>query len=129
MIEKYIEIFMNDFSLFGLSFDFCLNNLALVLQRFEEISLVLNWEKCHFMVQKGIVLGYKISGKGIIEVDQAKVEIITKLPPPISMKLVRGFLGHAGFHRWFIIAKPLSNLSVKDTSFKVLMNACGLLTL
>ena len=50
MVEKYIEIFMDDFSVFGSSLDSCLNNLALVLQRCEETNFVLNWEKCHFMV-------------------------------------------------------------------------------
>ena len=87
---------MDDFSVFGSSFDSCLNNLALVLQRCEETNLVLNWEKCHFMMLEGIVLGHKISRNGI-EVDRAKVEVIAKLPLPTSVKLVRGFLGHAGF--------------------------------
>jgi len=73
------------------------------------------------MVQEGIVLGHKISQNGI-EVDRAKVEVIAKLPPPTSVKLVRGFLGHAGFYRRFIkdfskIAKPLSNLLEKDAPF------------
>ncbi|XP_056161225.1 uncharacterized protein LOC130135637 [Syzygium oleosum] len=121
MMEKYIEIFMDDFSVFGSSFDSCLNNLALVLQRCEETNLVLNWEKCHFMVQEGIVLGHKISIRGI-EVDRAKIEVISKLPPPTSVKLVRGFLGHAGFYRRFIkdfskIARPLSKLLEKDSKF------------
>jgi len=121
IVEKYIEIFMNDFSVFGLSFDSCLNNLVLVLQRCEETKLVLNWEKCHFMVQEGIVLEYKISQNGI-KVDQAKVEVIAKLPPPTSMKLLRGFLVHVGFYRRFIkdflkIAKRLSNLLEKYAPF------------
>ena len=50
MVEKCIEVFMDDFSVFGLSFDCCLSNLERVLQRCEESNLVLNWEKCHFMV-------------------------------------------------------------------------------
>ncbi|RVW91378.1 Retrovirus-related Pol polyprotein from transposon 17.6 [Vitis vinifera] len=61
-------------------------------------DLVLNWEKCHFMVQQGIVLSHIISKKGI-EVDKAKVELIIKLPPPTTVKGVRQFLGHAGFYR------------------------------
>nr|XP_025616816.1 uncharacterized protein K02A2.6-like [Arachis hypogaea] len=73
------------------------------------------------MVPEGIVLGHKISRKGI-EVDKAKVEIIEKLPLPTSVKAVRSFLGHAGFYRRFIkdfskIAKPLSNLLVVDNPF------------
>ena len=114
MVEKTIEIFMDDFSVMGNSFDNCLENLRAVLARCEETNLVLNWEKCHFMVQEGIVLGHRISARGI-EVDKAKIEAIEKLPPPSSVKGIRSFLGHAGFYRWFIkdfsqIAKPLSNL-------------------
>ena len=65
MVEKCIEVFMDEFSVFGLSFDSCLANLERVLQRCEETNLVLNWEKCHFMVQEGIVLGHIIFVKGI----------------------------------------------------------------
>ncbi|XP_072088094.1 uncharacterized protein [Arachis hypogaea] len=121
MVEKFLEVFMDDFSVFGDSFSSCLNHLALVLKRCQETNLVLNWEKCHFMVTEGIVLGHKISNKGI-EVDQAKVEVIEKLPPPANVKAIRSFLGHAGFYRRFIkdfskIAKPLSNLLAADTPF------------
>ncbi|KAJ4700581.1 Retrovirus-related Pol polyprotein [Melia azedarach] len=121
MVERFIEVFMDDFSVFGSSFDNCLNNLALVLQRCEQTNLVLNWEKCHFMVQEGIVLGHRISVKGI-EVDRAKIEVIEKLPPPTSVKAVRSFLGHAGFYQRFIkdfskISKPLCNLLIKDIPF------------
>ena len=122
MVEKTIEIFMDDFSVMGNSFDNCLENLRVVLARCEETNLVLNWEKCHFMVQKGIVLGHRISARGI-EVDKAKIEAIEKLPPPSSVKGIRSFLGHAGFYRRFIkdfsqIAKPLSNLIVHGIPFE-----------
>ena len=122
-VEKFIQIFMDDFSVFDPSFDMCLTNLSQVLQRCEETNLVLNWEKCHFMVQEGVVLGHKISSRGI-EVDKAKVEVIEKLPPPTSVKGVRSFLGHAGFYRRFIkdfskITKPLCNLLIKDAPFKI----------
>lgn len=122
LVEKCIEVFMDDFSVFGASFDLCLVNLDTVLKRCVETNLVLNWEKCHFMVTEGIVLGHKISSRGI-EVDKAKVEVIEKLPPPTNVKGIRSFLGHAGFYRRFIkdfskIAKPLSNLLNKDISFK-----------
>ncbi|PNX96217.1 hypothetical protein L195_g019419 [Trifolium pratense] len=121
LIEKCIEVFMDDFSVFGPSFELCLKNLDTVLKRCVETNLVLNWEKCHFMMTEGIVLGHKISSKGI-EVDKAKVEVIEKLPPPVNVKGIRSFLGHAGFYRRFIkdfskIAKPLSNLLNKDKSF------------
>ncbi|GKV38977.1 hypothetical protein SLEP1_g46823 [Rubroshorea leprosula] len=120
-VDEFMEIFMDDFSVFGSSFDGCLHNLSRVLKRCEETNLVLNWEKCHFLVREGIVLGDKVSSKGI-EVDRAKVEIIEKLAPPKSIKEIRGFLGHAGFYRRFIkdfskIAKPLTNLLVKETPF------------
>ena len=122
MVEKTIEIFMDDFSVMGNSFDNCLANLRAVLARCEETNLVLNWEKCHFMVQEGIVLGHRISARGI-EVDKAKIEAIEKLPPPSSVKGIRSFLGHAGFYRRFIkdfsqIAKPLSNLLVQGIPFE-----------
>ncbi|XP_052185205.1 uncharacterized protein LOC127796840 [Diospyros lotus] len=122
-IDDFMEIFMDDFSVFGSSFDACLHNLSWVLKRCEESNLVLNWEKCHFMVREGIVLGHKVSSKGI-ELDRAKIELIEKLPVPKSVKEVRGFLGHAGFYRRFIkdfskIAKPLTNLLVKDVPFQI----------
>ncbi|KAK2363090.1 hypothetical protein QL285_088103 [Trifolium repens] len=121
MIEKSMEVFMDDFSVFGKSFDDCLNNLDAALKRCVETNLVLNWEKCNFMVTEGIVLGHKISKRGI-EVDQAKIEVISKLPPPVNVKGVRSFLGHAGFYRRFIkdfskISKPLCNLLFKDSAF------------
>ncbi|KAL4302225.1 hypothetical protein GQ457_10G011430 [Hibiscus cannabinus] len=92
--EDCLEIFMDDFSTFGEDFDSCLSNLEKVLKRCKETNLVLNWEKCHFMVDEGIVLGHKISSKGM-EVDKAKIEVISKLPPPTTVKGIRSFLGHA----------------------------------
>ncbi|GJT58584.1 reverse transcriptase domain-containing protein [Tanacetum coccineum] len=85
MIEKTMEVFMDDFSVFGDSFSSCLSHLDKMLQRCEDTNLVLNWEKCHFMVKEGIVLGHKISKTGI-EVDKAKVDVIAKLPHPTTVK-------------------------------------------
>jgi len=121
MVEKCIKVFMDDFSVFGSSFDCCLANLKRVLQRCEETNLVFNWEKCHFMVQEGIVLGRKISLREI-EVDKAKIDVIDMLPPLVNVKGVRSFLGHVGFYRQFIkdfskIVKPLSNFLNKDAVF------------
>nr|GFA07534.1 reverse transcriptase domain-containing protein [Tanacetum cinerariifolium] len=96
MIEKTMEVFMDDFSIFVNSFSTCLNNLENMLKRCEDTKLALNWEKSHFMVKEGIVLGHKISKKGI-EVDKAKIEVISKLPHPTTVKGIRCFLGHAGF--------------------------------
>ena len=77
---------MDDFSVYGTSFDDCLSNLDRVLQRCEETNLVLNWEKCHFMFNEGIVLGHTISERGI-EVDKAKVDAIEKMPFPRTLKV------------------------------------------
>ncbi|GJY32068.1 reverse transcriptase domain-containing protein [Tanacetum coccineum] len=81
MIEETIEVFMDDFSVFRDSFSSCLSYLDMMLKRCEDTNLVLNWDKCHFMVKEGIVLGHKIS-KSEIEVDRAKVDVIAKLPHP-----------------------------------------------
>ena len=112
---------MDDITIYGDTFEKCLTNLEAVLHRCIEKNFVLNWEKCHFMVNRGIVLGHVISSKGI-EVDKAKVELIAKLPPPTSVNVVRQFLGHAGFYKRFIndfskIAKPLYELLEKDAKF------------
>ena len=121
LVEEVMEIFMDDFTVYGSSFDHCLKNLETVLQRCQDKQLALNWEKCHFMVTEGIVLGHKIYAMGL-EVDQSKVSIIKTLAPPTTVKGVRSFLGHAGFYRRFIkdfskIARPLCRLLEKDTRF------------
>ena len=121
LVEEVMEIFMDGFTVYGSSFDQCLKNLETVLQRCQDKQLALNWEKCHFMVTEGIVLGHKISSTGL-EVDQSKVSIIKTLAPPTTVKGVRSFLGHAGFYRRFIkdfskIARPLCRLLEKDTRF------------
>nr|GEU92696.1 reverse transcriptase domain-containing protein [Tanacetum cinerariifolium] len=121
MIEKPMEVFMDDFSVFGDSFSSCLSHLDTMLQRCEDTNLVLNWEKCHFMVKEGIVLGHKISKNGL-EVDRAKVDVIAKLPHLTTIKGLRSFLGYAGFYRRFIqdfskIARPTTHLLEKETPF------------
>ncbi|GJT55681.1 reverse transcriptase domain-containing protein [Tanacetum coccineum] len=88
MIEKMMEVFMDDFSVFGNSFGNCLSRVDKMLQRCEDTNLCLNWEKSHFMVKEGIVLGHKISKNGI-EVDKAKVDVIAKLPHHTTVKGVR----------------------------------------
>nr|GEX20852.1 DNA-directed DNA polymerase [Tanacetum cinerariifolium] len=97
MIEKTMKVFMDDFSVFRDSFSSCISHLDTILQRCEDTNLVLNWEKCHFMVKEGIVLGHKIS-KNRLEVDRAKVDVIFKLPHPTTVKGIRSFLGHVGFY-------------------------------
>jgi hypothetical protein len=120
-IEEIVEVFMDDFSVYGKTFVDCLANLDKVLTRCAEVDLVLNWERCNFMVKQGIVLGHVMSERGI-EVDKAKVETVEQLPPPTDVKSLRSFLGHAGFYRRFIkdfskITKPLMHLLQKDVAF------------
>ncbi|GJY91126.1 reverse transcriptase domain-containing protein [Tanacetum coccineum] len=90
MIEESVEVFMDDFSVFGSSFDQCLNNLDKMLQCYKDAHLVLNWEKCHFMVKEGIVLGHKVSKAGL-KVNKAKIEVISKLPPLLISKVLEAF--------------------------------------
>ena len=121
LAEEVMEIFMDDFTIYGSSFEHCLKNLGTVLQRCQDKNLALNWEKCHFMAIEGIVLGHRISVAGL-EVDQAKVSIIKTLLPPTIVKGIRSFLGHAGFYRRFIrdfskIVRPLCRLLERDTKF------------
>nr|GEW22139.1 reverse transcriptase domain-containing protein [Tanacetum cinerariifolium] len=99
MIKKTMEVFMDDFSVFMNSFQSCLSHLERMLKRCEDTNLFINWEKSHFMVKEGIVLGHKISKQGI-EVDKAKVDVITKLPHPKTVK-----------------ARPMTCLLEKDTPF------------
>nr|GFA00303.1 reverse transcriptase domain-containing protein [Tanacetum cinerariifolium] len=121
MVENTMEVFMDDFSVFGNSFENCLSHLDKMLQRYEDTNLSLNWEKSHFMVKEGIVLGHEISKNGI-QVDRAKVDVIAKLPHPKTVKGVWSFLGHAGFYRRFIqdfskISRPMTHLLEKNTPF------------
>ena len=121
MVEHIMELYMHDITVYGGDFEECLTNLEAILQRCIKKNLVLNWEKCHFMVNQGIVLGHIISNRGI-EVDNEKIELISKLPSPTNVKTVRQFLGHAGFCRRFIkdfskIGKPLYKLLEKDAKF------------
>ena len=122
MVGDFIKIFIDDFSIFDSSFHQCLCHLDFVLKICKKTNLVLNWEKYHFMVTEGIVLGHKISSKDI-KVDKAKIDLISNLSPPRSIKEIRSFLGHAGFYRRFIKdfskkARSLTNLLSKDVKFE-----------
>ncbi|RDX77627.1 Retrovirus-related Pol polyprotein from transposon 17.6, partial [Mucuna pruriens] len=121
LLQDCMEVFMDDFTVYADSFKACLSNLSKVLKRCVDTNLVLNFEKCHFMVIEGIVLGHLVSNRGI-EVDKSKIDIITSLPNPTSVRKVRSFLGHVGFYRRFIknfseLALPLSKLLQKDVEF------------
>nr|GEV44382.1 reverse transcriptase domain-containing protein [Tanacetum cinerariifolium] len=91
MIEKTMEVFMDDLSVFENSFQSCLSHLERMLRRCEDTNLCLHWKKSHFIVKEGIVLGHKISKQGI-KVDKAKLDVITKLPLPTNVKAIRSFL-------------------------------------
>ncbi|WMV50052.1 hypothetical protein MTR67_043437 [Solanum verrucosum] len=123
MGEDLMGVFMDDFSIVGYTFEVCLENLGKIVQRCVKTNLVLNWEKCHFIGKEGTVLGHKYYGESM-QVDQAKFEVIAKFPPPILIKGVRSFLGHAGFFRRFIkdfskFAYPLCKLLEKECIFEL----------
>ena len=112
---------MDDFSIFGTNFEACLEHLTQILDVCVKKRLVLSWEKSHFIVREGIVLGYLVSSKGL-EGDKAKVEVIQDLALPNSIREFRSFLGHVGFYRRFIqdfakVSKPLTSLLCKEKDF------------
>ncbi|GJW76221.1 reverse transcriptase domain-containing protein [Tanacetum coccineum] len=116
-----MEVFMDDFLVFGDSFNSCFNNLEQMLIRCKQAHLVLNWEKCHFIVTERTVLGHKVSHKGL-EVDTGKIDMLANLPPPTNVKAVSSFLGHDKFYRRFIkdfskISRPITKLLKKDSVF------------
>ena len=95
LIQNCVQVFMDDFSVYGETFQEALENLEKVLVRCQETNLDLRHEKCRMMFTKRVVLGHVVSQVGI-EVDPAKIEVITNLSPPRTQKEVRHFLGHAG---------------------------------
>ncbi|GKA09985.1 reverse transcriptase domain-containing protein [Tanacetum coccineum] len=114
MIEKTIEVFMDDFSVFGDSFSTCLSHLEKMLKWCEDTNLVLNWEKSYFMVKEGIVLGHKISKSGI-EVDRAKVDVIAKLPHPTTVKVL-GQQKHKHFQPIHYASKTMTEAQAHYTT-------------
>jgi hypothetical protein len=122
MLNDSMEIFMDDFTPYGVSFQEALQNLEKVLKRCIQAHLSLSTEKCHMMMSEGIVLGHFISSQGI-QVDPSKIQVIKNLPIPKTQTEVRSFLGHAGYYRRFInffskIASPLFVLLMKNVEFK-----------
>ena len=116
-----MEIYMDDFTVYGNTFQEALENLEKVLIRCQEANLALSHEKCKMMPMEGIILGHHVSST-CIKVDPTKIEVISKLPPPQTQKDVRIFLGHAGYYRRFIenftkIATPMFRLLTKDAHF------------
>lgn len=126
LVEKCIEVFMDNFLVFWSSYETCLQHLELVLKKCIKTNFVLNWQK-FFLVIEGIVLGHMILAWGI-KVDQTKIDVIEQLPPPRDAKIVKNFLRHIGFYRKFIkdfsnIARPFSKLLARDVPFH-LNNEC-----
>ena len=120
-IGESMEVFMDDFLVFEPSFDACLEHLTQILDVCVKKRLVLSWEKSHFMVREGIVLGHLVSSKGL-KVDKAKVEVIQDLALPKSIRELRTFFGHVGFYFRFIqdfakVLKPLTSLLLKEKDF------------
>ena len=118
---EFVEIYMDDFSVFGDSFQEALKNMEKVLLLFQEAHLALSDKKCRLMWKSRVVLGHLIFGKGI-QVDPENIEIIMHLRAPKTQREVRGFLGHARYYRRFIenfskIATPLFWLLAKDSEF------------
>ena len=116
-----LEVFMDEFYVFGNDFESCLAHLTKILEVCVRKRLVLSWEKSHFMVQEGVVLRHIISGKGL-EVDKAKIEVIQNFPLLSTVKYLRSFLGHVSFYQRFIqdfakVSKPLTTLLCKDKDF------------
>jgi len=122
MLNDSLEIFMDEFTPYGTTFQDALQNLEKVLKRCKEAHLALSTEKFHMTMNQGIVLGHFISFLGI-QVDPAKIQVIQTLPIPKTQTDVRSFLGHAGYYRRFIkkiskIASPLFVLLTKNVEFK-----------
>ena len=116
-----LEVFMDDFFVFGDNFDKFLAHLTKILEVCVRKRLVLSWEKSHFMVREGVVLGHVVSGKGL-ELDKAKIEVIQNLLLPVTLRNLRSFLGHVGFYHKFIrdfakVFKLLTTLLCKDKDF------------
>jgi len=113
---------MDNFTIYGNTYDDCLKNLEKVLKRCIETNLSISNEKCYMMLTEGIVLGHHISSSGI-KVDLAKIQVIVNLMPRTTQKEVRSFLGYAGYYRRFIknfskIAQHLFKLLAKDVEYQ-----------
>jgi hypothetical protein len=124
MLNDSMEIFMDDFTPYGVSFQEALQNLEKILKRCIQAHLSLSTEKCHMMMSEGIVLGHFISSQGI-QVDPSKIQVIKNLPIPKTQTEVRSFLGHAGYYRRFIKKKfqnSFSPVCVTDEKCRIQMD-------
>jgi hypothetical protein len=94
LINEGLEVYMDDFTPYGIDFDQALSNLEKVLERCIATRLCLSHEKCHMMTTEGVVLGHYVSTDGI-KVDPTKIEVILNLPTPRTQTEVHSFLGCA----------------------------------
>lgn len=108
-MENIIKVFIDDLMVDGDSLDICLNNLTLLLKQYINTNLVINWEKCHLIVNQDIVLEHVILERRI-EIDKSKINFIHFLLPLTSVREVQSFLGHIGFYHKFI--KDFSNITL-----------------
>jgi hypothetical protein len=116
-----VEVYMDDFIVYGSTYQEALDNLEKVLIKCQEMNLSLSHEKYKILLTKGVVLGHHASSEGI-QVDPAKIEVIVRLPPPKNQKEVRNFLRHAGYYQRFIknftkIVAPMFGLLIKRSLF------------
>jgi hypothetical protein len=121
LIHDCVEVYMDDFTVYGNTYQEALDNLEKVLIRCQEMNVSLSHEKCKILLTLGVVLGNHVSSEGI-KVNPTKIEVIFRLPPPKIQKEVRIFLGHAKYYLWFIenftkIAAPMFGLLIKDVDF------------
>ncbi|GJR05008.1 reverse transcriptase domain-containing protein [Tanacetum coccineum] len=112
MIEETMEVFMDNFSVFGDSFSSRLSNLDKMLKRCEDTNLVLNWEKCHFMGKEGIVLGHKISKLDLRALPTNDARVV--------VKFLKSLLAKFGTPRAIIsdrVEIPSGEIKVTDTAY------------
>jgi hypothetical protein len=133
LIHDCVEVYMDDFTVYGNTFKEALENLEKVLIRCQETNLALSNEKCFMLQTEGIVLGHCVSSAGI-KVDPTKIEVISNLPVPKTQKYVRSFLGHVGYYRRFIenftkLHLHYSNFLLKIMNFSGIFHAKLLLKL
>ena len=120
-LSNNLEVFMDEFSIFGEDFDSYLSYLTKIHKACVNKWLVLSWKKSHFMVQEGVALGHLVSSKWM-EVDKAKIEVIQNLSLPTKLWDLRSLLGHVGFYKRFIwdfvnVLKPFTTILYKDKDF------------